>query len=247
MGESFGRFNVGYDAQIMPFITSSSIACGFHSGDPVVMAKTVRLAKESDVAIGAHPGFQDLAGFGRRHLELSKEEVTDIVLYQVGALDSFARAAHVDLQHVKPHGALYNAAAENKDYAQPIIEAVCAFNPRLIVFALAGSIMARMAENSGLRVAHEVFVDRAYNPDGTLVPRSSPGSMIDDPAIAAKRAVRIVTERQVAAANGHDVRFGDVHTICVHGDTTNAVELAKRLKEALLAAKVAIAPVSAFL
>ncbi|MGB9134913.1 MAG: 5-oxoprolinase subunit PxpA [Candidatus Bathyarchaeia archaeon] len=246
LGESFGRFKIGHDDEIMPFITSANIACGFHAGDPVVMAKTVRLAKENGVAVGAHPGFADLTGFGRRYMELSKEEVVNIVLYQVGALEAFARVAGVDLQHVKPHGALYNAAARNEDYTKAIIEAVYALNPRLVIFALAGSRMARMAEEAGLRVAHEVFVDRAYSPDGSLIPRSVAGAVIEDVSLAAKRAVRIVKEKKVAAVDGHDVEFGKVHTICVHGDTLNAVGLARALREALLASRVEIVPVGTF-
>lgn len=242
LGESFGRFKVGNDDEIMPLVTSASIACGFHAGDPLVMAKTVELAKENRVAVGAHPGFPDLMGFGRRHMEFSKKELVNIVLYQVGALEAFAKVAGIDLQHVKPHGALYNAAAENQDYAKAIIEAVYALNPTLLVFALAGSRMARMTEEAGLRVAHEVFVDRAYNPDGSLIPRSVAGAVIEDVNLAVKRAVMIVKEKRVAAIDGHEVEFGKVHTICVHSDTLNAVELARALKPALLAARVQVVP-----
>lgn len=246
LGESFGRFKVGHDAEIMSFITSANVACGFHAGDPMVMARTVKLAKENGVAVGAHPGFPDLIGFGRRRMELSKEEVTNIVVYQVGALEAFAKAAGVALQHVKPHGALYNVAAENGAYVEAIIEAVSTVNPELVLFSLADSRMAKIGEKAGLRVAHEVFVDRAYNQDGSLVSRSAAGALIDDAKLVAKRAVRMVKERTVTAINGREVEFDEVHTICIHGDTPNAVDLARTVKEALLSARVEVVPPGTF-
>jgi UPF0271 protein len=247
LGEKFGVFKVGHDAKIMPFITSANIACGFHAGDPTVMARTIKLAKDNKVAIGAHPGFPDLAGFGRRDMGLSKEEVRNICIYQVGALEALTKAADTDLQHVKPHGALYNAAAKNKAYASAIIEAVRAVNSTLVVFALANSKMAKMAVEAGLRVASEVFVDRAYNPDGSLVSRDIKGAVIEDVKFAAERAAMIVNEKRVTAIDGQTVKFDEVQTICVHGDTLNAVELAKAVKKALLAANVEVAPVGTFI
>jgi UPF0271 protein len=169
LGESFGNFKIGNDTEIMPSITSANIACGFHAGDPVVMAQTVKLAKRNNVAIGAHPGFPDLIGFGRRHMSLSNQEVKNIVIYQIGALEAFAKTVDTKLQHVKPHGALYNAVSKNEAYAEAIIEAVGAANPKLVLFALANSKMAKAAARAGLRVAHEIFADRAYNSDGSLV------------------------------------------------------------------------------
>ena len=246
MGESFGHFKVGHDAEIMPFITSANIACGFHAGDPMVMARTVRLAKQKGVAIGAHPGFPDLAGFGRRNMELSKEEVTDTVIYQTGALEAFTKAADTVLQHIKPHGALYNAAANNETYIEAIIEAACVVDPKSVLFAFAGSRMAEMAEEAGMRVAHEVFADRAYTADGSLVSRNTVGAIIDDAELIAKKAVRMVKERRIVAINGHDVELDEVHTICVHGDTLGAVGLARAVKEALLAAGVEVVPVGTF-
>ena len=246
LGESFGSFKIGYDAEIMPFITSANIACGLHAGDPVVMARTVKLAKENRVAIGAHPGFPDLMGFGRRYMSLSNEEVRNIVIYQVGALEAFAKAVGMDLQHVKPHGALYNAAAKNEAYANAIIEAVRAVNPKLVLFALANSKMAKMAVKAGLRVASEAFVDRAFNADGSLVSRNVVGAVIEDAKIVAERAVRMIKTGRVTAINGQTVKFDEIHTICVHGDTLNAVELAKAVKKALLAADVEVAPVGTF-
>lgn len=246
LGESFGNFKIGHDAEIMPFITSANIACGFHASDPVVMARTVKLATENKVAIGAHPGFPDLMGFGRRHMNLSNEEVKNIIIYQIGALEAFAKAAGTDLQHVKPHGALYNAAAKNEAYAKAIIEAINASNSRLILFALANSKMARAAAEAGLRVAHEVFADRAYNSDSNLVSRSVVGAVIEDAKAVSERAVKMVEEKEVTTADGQTIKFTEVHTICVHGDTLNAVGLAKAVKKALLAADIEVAPVGTF-
>lgn len=247
LGESFGNFKIGHDAEIMPFITSANIACGFHAGAPVVMNHTVKLAKENRVAVGAHPGFPDLIGFGRRDMKLSKEEVRNIIIYQIGALEAFTKAANTELQHVKPHGALYNAAAKNEAYAEAIIEAVHAVNPSLVLFVLANSKMAKIAAEAGLRVAQEVFVDRAYNPDGTLVSRSTAGAVIEDARLVAERAVKMVKEREVTAVNGQTVKFDEVHTLCVHGDTLNAVELAKSVKKALLDANIEVTPVGSFI
>jgi UPF0271 protein len=246
MGESFGHFKVGHDEEIMPFITSANIACGFHAGDPMVMARTVRLAKKKGVAVGAHPGFPDLAGFGRRNMELSKEEVTDTLIYQIGALEAFTKAADTVLQHIKPHGALYNAAAKNEAYIEAIVEAVCVVNPKSVLFALAGSRMAKIAEEAGMHVAHEVFADRAYTPDGSLVSRNTAGAVIEDAKLVAKRAVKMAKERRTVAINGLAVEFDEVHTICVHGDTLGAVDLARAVKEALLAAEVEVLPVGTF-
>ena len=246
LGESFGRFKVGHDAQIMPFITSANVACGFHAGDPMIMAQTVELAKRNGVAVGAHPGFPDLAGFGRRHMSLSAQEVRDTVIYQLGALQAFTRSASLSLQHVKPHGALYNAAAEDETIGKAIIEGLRAVDPRLVLFALADSRMATVAADAGLRVGHEVFADRAYNPEGTLVSRKVAGAVIEDPKLVAKRAVRLVKEKKVTAINGETVEFDEVHTICVHGDTLSAVEIAKCLNKALRDAGLEITPVGNF-
>jgi len=244
LGESYGHFKVGCDAEIMPFITSANVACGFHGGDPNVMAETVELARRNGVAVGAHPGYPDLMGFGRREMELSKEEVKNIVVYQVGALKAFTKAAGVKLQHVKPHGALYNAVATNEDYSEAVIEALKAIDPELILFAPANSGLAKMAVKAGLRVAYEVFADRAYNSDGTLVSRGLQGSVIEDSELVAERAVKMVKKRKVMAVDGKTVEFAEVHTICVHGDTLNAVELAKSLRKALTSARIELVPIS---
>ena len=246
LGESFGNYKIGHDREIMPYITSANVACGFHAGDPIIMAKTVKLAKENQVAVGAHPGFPDLMGFGRRRMKLSKEEVSNIMIYQIGALEAFAKAAGVEMQHVKPHGALYNAAAENEIYAKAIVEATRAINPKLMLFALADSKMAKMASEAGVRVAHEVFIDRAYNSDGTLVSRRVPGSVIIDVKLVSERAIKIIKERQVAAIDGAVVKFDYVHTLCVHGDTLNAVELAKSVRNAVSDSNIDVLPAGAF-
>jgi UPF0271 protein len=244
LGESFGRFKVGYDAEIMPFITSANVACGFHAGDPNIMSMTVKLAKKFGVAVGAHPGYPDLMGFGRRHMALSKEEIKNIILYQVGALKAFTKSNGIKLQHVKPHGALYNMVAKDRDYSDAVIEALKALDPKLILFVLAGSDWARRAVDSGFKVACEVFADRAYNSDGSLVPRDMRGAVITDPKLASDRAIKIVTEKKVEAVDGTRVEFEDVHTICVHGDTKHAVELAKVLNSAFTSAGIKPVPVN---
>lgn len=247
VGEGFGRSRVSADEKIMPLISSANVACGLHAGNPVLMARTVKLAKEERVAVGAHPGFPDLMGFGRRYMELTNEEVKNNVIYQVGALDAIAKTANVDLQHVKPHGALYNTAAGNEEYAKTIVEALKALNSKLILFALADSKMAKIAVKAGLRVAHEVFADRAYNSDGTLTSRNVDGSVIRNAKTAAERAVKMVKERYVTAIDGRSVTFDKVHTICFHGDTSNVQRLVKSTKEALRDADVEVAAVSSFL
>lgn len=246
LGESFGRFKVGHDAQIMPFITSANVACGFHAGDPMVIAQTVELAKKNGVAVGAHPSFPDLAGFGRRHMSLSAQEVRNTVIYQLGALQAFTRNAGLSLQHVKPHGALYNAAAEDETIGRAIIEGLGAVNPRLVLFASANSRMATVATEADLRVAHEVFADRAYTQEGTLVSREAVGAVIEDPQLVAKRAVKLVREKRVTAINGETVEFDEVHTICVHGDTSGAVEIAKILRKTLQDVGLEVTPVGNF-
>jgi UPF0271 protein len=234
LGESYGRFKVGHDREVMPYITSANIACGFHAGDPMVMAQTVNLAKQHGVAVGAHPGYPDLMGFGRRAIGLTTREVKNYIIYQVGALQAFARVAGVDLQHIKPHGALYNMAAKDEDLSEAIIEAIDSIDPKVILLALSNSITAKMAAEAGLRVAREVFADRAYNPDGSLVSRKNPGAVIEDPKVVTQRAVKMIMEGTGVAVNGKVVKFGEVHTICVHGDTFTAVKLARSLRKGLM-------------
>jgi 5-oxoprolinase (ATP-hydrolysing) subunit A len=235
LGES-----VGADEKVMPHITSANVACGFHGGDPGVMRRTVRLAREHGVSVGAHPGFQDLAGFGRREMRLSPQEVEDLVLYQIGALEGIARAEGVRLSHVKPHGALYNMAARDRGMADAIARAVRAFDPSLVLFVLPGSEMQKAGEAAGLAVAPEGFADRTYEPDGSLTPRSRPGSVIHEVAEVARRAVRMVAEGVVTATDGRDIPMR-IATLCVHGDTPGAGDLARALGAALVGAGVQLA------
>ncbi len=246
LGEGLGHFKAAHDSEIMPFITSANIACGFHAGDPVTMARTVKLALDNSVSVGAHPGFPDLLGFGRRYMELSQEELRNTIIYQVGALKTFAEAANTRLQHVKPHGALYNTASESEDHAECIIEAVCTVDSNLVLFARADSKMAMMASKAGLRVASEVFADRAYNEDGSLVSRQIKGAIITDPKLVAQRAVSIIQNKRVAAINNQTVEFRDAHTICVHGDTLNAVQIVKVLRSSLLDSQIDVEPAGYF-
>lgn len=242
MGESFGAFSIGADAHVMASISSANIACGFHGGDPAVMRHTVRLAREAGVAVGAHPGLPDLAGFGRREMRVSPQDVEDMVLYQVGALAAIADSEGVRLHHVKAHGALYNMAARDRGLADAIARAVRAFDSSLIMFGLAGSELIRAGVAAGLTVAAEGFADRAYEPDGSLAPRSGPGSVIHDADTVVRRAVRMATEGQVIATDGSEIVLR-IDTLCTHGDTPGAQELARALRAGLERAGVAIAPV----
>ena len=237
VGESFGIYSLGHDSALMPAITSANIACGFHAGDPGVMRSTVALAREHGVAVGAHPSFPDLVGFGRREMHASPGEVEDLVVYQIGALAAIAAAQGVRLRHVKAHGALYNMAAREVSLADAIARAIAAVDRSLIVFGLSGSELVASATRHGLQIASEVFADRAYQADGNLVPRSTPGAMIHGAKHVVQRAVAMVRERSVAAADGSHVQL-DVDTICVHGDTPGAGELARHLRTALTAAGI---------
>ncbi len=247
LGESYGHFKVGQDSKIMPHITSANVACGFHAGDPVTMARTVKLAKKSGVAVGAHPGYPDLMGFGRREMKISAEELKSYIVYQVGALQAFAKASGTALQHVKPHGALYNMAALDKNIAKTIAEAVLNIDSKLILIGPPHSMIGKIASRMGLRVALEAFADRAYDPDGTLVSRSQPDSVIEEPKLVVERAGKMIEDGTVSAINGETVHLGQIHTICVHGDTANAIEMARILKTHLLAAKIDVKPIGSFL
>jgi UPF0271 protein len=241
MGESFGAYRIGEDEKIIPYISSANIACGYHAGDPLVMDQTVQLAKEHGVAVGAHPGFPDLLGYGRRILETIPGEVRRYVLYQVGALAAFCRANKVKLQHVKPHGALYNLAAGDEKTAREIIEAVLAYDPHLILVALSGSRLAEMAGSAGLKVAREVFPDRAYLADGRLAPRRLPGSVIQETEQVRERVVRLISRGTVISMEGQEIEL-KADTLCLHGDTPGAWLLAKTIGEALSEAGIPIKP-----
>jgi 5-oxoprolinase (ATP-hydrolysing) subunit A len=232
VGESFGAYEIGHDAALIPILTSVNIACGFHAGDPGVMRATVALAREHGAAVGAHPGFPDLVGFGRREMKATPREVEDLVAYQIGALAAIAAAQGVRLAHVKPHGALYNMAARDADLADAIARAIAAVDPALKLFGLPGSKSLEAAQRHHVPAVSEAFADRAYRRDGSLVPRSEPGAVIDDEAIVVARAVAIARERMVIASDGTRVPL-EVQTICVHGDTPGAAVLAAKIRRAL--------------
>ncbi len=242
VGESFGAGSLGQDPALMASITSANVACGFHAGDAATMRATVELAREHGVAVGAHPGFPDLAGFGRRELQVSPRDVEDFVVYQVGALAGIAAAQGVRLQHVKPHGALFNMAVRDAALADAVAKAVTLIDRSMILFGLPGSELIRAGRDAGLRTACEVFADRAYQSDGTLVSRQHPDAVIHDPEAVVQRVIRMVRERSVEAIDGSRVTL-EVDTICVHGDTPGAAELAGRVRAALTAAGVDVVPV----
>ncbi len=232
LGESFGAYTLGADAEIFPYITSANIACGFHAGDPQVMDRTVALAKAHGVAVGAHPGYPDLAGFGRRAIEASEAEIENLVLYQIGALAGFCRAHGPPLRHVKPHGALYNVASRDIQVARAIVRGVARYDPQLILVGLANSALIQAAEELGLTAACEGFCDRAYNPDGTLRSRREPGAVHATPERAAAQAVQIARDHNVTAYDGTIIPL-EVDTLCIHGDTPPAVEYAQAIRRAL--------------
>ena len=239
IGESFAGYELGLDSEIVKYITSANIATGFHAGDPDWMARTVALAVENDVGIGAHPAYPDLAGFGRRNMDLTPAEVHNAVTYQVGALAAFAPDRK--LQHVKPHGALYNTAVRDAAVAEAIVLAVQAFDPDLIHVVLAGSQWESIAKKHGVRVARECYADRAVTPKGSLVPRSQPGAVVHDPETVVERSLKLATEGKVIAIDGTEIDFS-ADSICLHGDTAGAVELAGAVRGSLEAGGVAIIP-----
>ena len=243
LGESFGAYTIGLDNEVIAHVSSANVACGYHAGDPLVMAKTVAAAKAAGVAVGAHPGFPDLMGFGRRTMNCSPKEVKAYVQYQMGALKAFCAAQGVKMQHCKPHGALYNMAGKDMDLAMAIAEAVYEVDKDVILLGLAGSKMLEAGKQVGLRVASEVFADRAYQADGSLVPRSKPGAVIHDKDEAIARTVRMVLEGKVTAITGEEVSI-DAHSICVHGDNPSAVEFVKNIRATLESKGIVIAPIA---
>jgi 5-oxoprolinase (ATP-hydrolysing) subunit A len=232
MGESFGAYNIGNDEAILDFITSANIACGFHAGDPSIMNKTVKLALEKNVAIGAHVGFQDLVGFGRRNMDISPREAYDITVYQIGALYGFVKAEGGKMSHVKPHGALYNMAAKDSKLAEAIAEAVYKIDPELILFGLSGSKLIKAGEKIGLKVANEVFADRTYTDEGALTPRKEKNALIKNKNEAINQVIRMVKEGKVVSTAGKEISI-QADTICIHGDGKNALEFAKKIRKSL--------------
>ena len=239
LGESFGAYTIGLDSEVIAHVSSANVACGYHAGDPLVMDRTVAAAAAAGVAVGAHPGYPDLMGFGRRNMVCSPKEAKAYVQYQLGALMAFTAAHGIKLQHCKPHGALYNMAAKDMDLSMAIAEAVASVDCDIILLGLAGSKLLEAGRQAGLRVASEVFADRAYQADGTLVPRSRPGAVIHDKDEAIARTIRMVTEGKVTAVTGEEVSI-QADSICVHGDNPSAVEFVKNIRAALEAREVSI-------
>ncbi|MTH52845.1 5-oxoprolinase subunit PxpA [Bacillus mangrovi] len=233
LGESFGSYSIGSDEAILPLVSSVNVACGFHAGDPSVMRKTVQMAIRSGTAIGAHPGFPDLQGFGRRQLSVTPSEAYDMVLYQIGALDGFVRSEGGSLHHVKPHGALYNMAAGDSSLAAAIAEAVFKFNPDLILYGLSGSELIAAGKNAGLQTASEVFADRTYQSSGALTPRTRDDALIKEDRQAIEQVKRMITEKKVISTDGKEIPI-TADTVCIHGDGAHALEFAARIKKELL-------------
>jgi len=241
VGESYGAWTMGQDEALMPLVTSVNIACGAHAGDPLVMARTVAMAVEHGLGIGAHPGYPDRDGFGRRELDMTDAELESSLLYQLGALGAFVRAAGATLIHVKPHGALYNRAARDERLATAICRAVTAFDASLVIVGLAGSTMLEAARAGGLATAAEAFADRVYDADGSLRSRRLPGALLATPDAAAAQAVSIATKGLVRSHDGVDISVR-ADTLCIHGDTPGAPEYARQVRTALQAAGVEVVP-----
>lgn len=239
MGESFGAYKIGMDELVAPNITSANVACGFHAGDPLVMKKTVALCKKYGVGIGAHPGYPDLGGFGRRNMNIPCSEVEADIIYQVGALKAFCESEGAELCHVKPHGALYNMAGKDYDLAMAICRGIRAVDPNLKILALSGSCMIRAAKEIGLPAISEVFADRAYQADGSLVPRTQPGAMITDEEEAIARVVKMAGTGRVTAIDGTEVEIC-AESVCVHGDGEKALVFVEKIREALKCAGIEV-------
>jgi UPF0271 protein len=247
MGESFGAYTLGMDGEVIRSISSANIACGYHAGDPQVMNRTVKLAKDHGVSVGAHPGYPDLAGFGRRNMDCTPGEVRDFMIYQIGALQGFCTSHGVRLQHVKPHGSLYNMCVGNEVLSRAIAEAIAAVSPDLLWVTLGGAqagLARKVADTAGIRVVFEAFPDRAYTPDGKLAPRSFPGAVIEDPKLATEQAIRMARDNAVIATDGTLLKM-EVHTLCVHGDNPSAVHHVMMIRQALEAEGLRIASLDA--
>ncbi|MGD9125451.1 MAG: 5-oxoprolinase subunit PxpA [Desulfarculaceae bacterium] len=246
MGESFGAYAMGMDQEVMKYITSANIACGWHAGDPLVMDNTVKMAAENGVGVGAHPGYPDLMGFGRRNMDCTFAEIKNYVIYQVGALGAFCDVHKAKLGHVKPHGNLYLTAVEDENVARAIAEGIVSMNPKLFYVALAGAkgeMMTRIGEEVGLKVCYEAFPDRAYTAEGTLVSRRQPGAVIKDPQEVADRALMMAKDGKIKAIDGTVIPLRP-DTFCVHGDTPGAVDLVRSIREQLESEDVEVKPLA---
>lgn len=246
LGEGFGNYSIPGDGEVIKLVTSANIACGCHAGDPVVMEETVRRANEAGISVGAHPGYPDMQGFGRRKMALSPDEVRAYMIYQIGALAAFCRAGGVKLRHVKPHGALYNTAAKDPALAKAVAEAVASVDRDLILMGLAGSEVITAGRNAGLRVAEEVFADRAYEEDGSLRNRSLPDAMVSDSDEAVARTVRMIKEGKIRAVTGKDISIR-ADSICVHGDGEKALEFVRKIRRGLADEGIEICPLPDFI
>ena len=241
LGESFGRYTLGMDEEVIPLISSANIACGYHASDPVIMEKTVRLAKENGVLIGAHTGFPDLMGFGRRSMNLTEQEAKTYTMYQIGALQAFCAAEGVKLNHVKPHGAFYNMAAKDLVLAKAICDGIKAVDVDIALLGLSNSQLQVAAQEKGLRFISEVFADRAYEDDGTLVARSKEGAVIENEDIVIARVVRMIKEGKVTSIHGTDVKI-QADSVCVHGDGAKALAFVKKMHSVFVKEKIEIKP-----
>lgn len=239
LGESYGAWRMGDDEAMLDIVTSANVACGAHAGDPSTLRRVCQAAAERGVAIGAQVGYPDLAGFGRRFIDIHPDDLRDVVLYQLGALDAFAQVAGTGVAYVKPHGALYHACLTHPEQAEAVAVAAHEYDPSMAVLGPPGSTLLAIAEAIGMEAVPEAFADRAYRPDGTLMPRTEEGAVITDPAVVASRAVAIATERTVTAADGSSITV-EARSICIHGDTPGAVELARAVREALETAAVGV-------
>ena len=246
LGESFGAYTLGMDAAVIPHISSANVACGFHASDPLVMAKTVALAKEYGVAVGAHPGYPDLVGFGRRNLNVTPAEAKAMVQYQIGALQAFCTEHGVRLQHVKPHGAMYNMATRDRRLADAICQGICAVDPELILLGLSGSCLLEAGREAGLRCASEVFADRAYEDDGSLTPRGQAGAVITNEEEAVARVLQMVLQGTVQSRGGKTIAI-QADSICLHGDGEKAVAFAQKIQKTLSASDVKVISLSEIL
>lgn len=242
-GESYGRWVLVNEEYLFRYVTSANIACGFHAGDPVSIWKSIKLAKSLGVSVGAHPGFPDLMGFGRREMLVSTEELKSYVLYQLGALEAFLRVEGMRMQHVKAHGALYNMAWVREDYARALAEVIHSYDPKLVLVAPHGSAMAKAAEELGLKVAYEAFIDRGYTSNGRLAPRSTPGALITDIRKILERVVSIVDRGVVVSVDGKPIEIR-AHTLCIHGDSPEAIEIAKAVNQRLRELGVELRPIA---
>lgn len=241
LGESFGAWRMGDDAAMLDIVTSANVACGFHAGDPAGILQTLKAAAEKNVTIGAHVSYPDKVGFGRRNMDVASDELTADVIYQIGALQALAKAAGTSVRYVKPHGALYNTIAHDRRQAMAVIEAIRAIDPALVLVALAGSPLIELARSEGLQCVAEAFADRAYTPEGTLVSRREPGAVLHDPVLVAQRMLRLVQSGSIEAIDGSLVRI-EADSICVHGDSPAAVEMARELRRVLEHANTSLQP-----